>query len=233
MKKMILGAAALAALAAFPAAAQQPDAPMAPRAAHPVTRADFQQRLRAHFAKLDANRDGFVDRAEAEARMAGMRTAMRNGPGGSAPDAPRPPRMRMDRNAMFDSMDANRDGSISRDEFLAFHGRHHAMGAPMAHGDGMTGPTARGDEMRGPMAGPDGARPMRARHAGMRMGFGGRWFDRLDADHDGRVSLAEADRAATAMFDRLDANHDGTITPDERLAARDHMRRGMDERREQ
>ena len=231
MKIMILGAAALAALAASPAAAQQPDAPMrAAHAAHPVTRADFQERLRAHFAKLDVNHDGFVDRAEAEARMGGMRTAMRQGPADA--EAPRPPHMRRDPNAMFDSMDANRDGTISRSEFLAFHasGGHHAMG-PRGQ---MDGPMARGDEMHGPMAGPDGAPgPMRARHAGMHMGFGGRRFDRLDADHDGRVSLAEADRAAASMFDRLDANHDGTITPEERMAAREHMRQPMDERREQ
>ncbi|MDB5693063.1 MAG: hypothetical protein JWO81_2126, partial [Alphaproteobacteria bacterium] len=79
-----------------------------------------------------------------------------------------------------------------------------------------------------PMAGPDAApRPMRARHAGLGMGFGGRWFDRVDTDHDGRVSLAEVDRAALAMFDRLDANHDGTISPDERAAGRQGLRQRM------
>jgi Ca2+-binding EF-hand superfamily protein len=226
MKTILLGAAALAALAAFPASAQQPDAPMSPRAAHPVTRADFQQRLQAHFAKLDVNRDGFVDRSEAEARMAGrhgMRAGRDGAPGGA--------HMRRDPNAMFDSIDANRDGNVTRSEFLAFHaaGRHHAM----ARRDGADGAMARGDDVHGPMAGLDGARGMRPRHAGMHMGFGGRGFDRLDADHDGRVSLAEADRSANAMFDRLDANRDGTISPDERAAARDRMRQHMDERRAQ
>jgi Ca2+-binding EF-hand superfamily protein len=67
------------------------------------------------------------------------------------------------------------------------------------------------------------------------MGFGGgRWFERVDADHDGRVSLAEAQRAGMAMFERLDTNHDGTISPDERAAARQAFRaRRMDERNEQ
>src|SRR6476661_4153944 len=217
MKKTILGAAALAALAAFPASAQPPAAPVAPREARTITRADFVQRLNAQFTKLDANHDGFVDRAEAEARMG----RMHGGAAGAAADGQRPRHMRMDPSAMFDRMDANRDGTITKAEFLAFHAnRHH-------------GPDGAG-EMRGAAASPDGApRGMRMRHAGMHMGFGGRWFDRLDADHDGRVSLAEADRGATAMFDRLDANHDGTITPDERMAARQAMRQRIDERREQ
>ena len=224
MKQTILGAALLAGLAAFPAAAQPPAAPVPPREARTVTRADFEQRLHARFAKLDVNRDGFVDRAEAEARMGRKR-----GPAGAAADGQRPRHMRMDPNAMFDRLDANHDGTITKAEFLAFHaGRHHGP-----DGD-MHGPMARGDEMRGPAAGPDGTPgAMRPRRAGMHMGFGGRWFDRLDADHDGRVSLAEADRGASAMFDRLDANHDGTITPDERMAARDRMRQRIDERREQ
>src|SRR3954463_10769708 len=70
MKKMlILGGIALAAVAAPAAAQPQPqamaDAPMRPhREARPITRADFQQRLQAHFAKIDVNRDGYVDRSE-------------------------------------------------------------------------------------------------------------------------------------------------------------------------
>lgn len=213
MKKAILGAAVFAAFAAGAAIAQPADTPMRHRDAAPVTRADFQQRLHARFARLDANHDGFVDRAEAGAGM----MAMQGGGAAPSPDAPRPPRMHRDPGAMFDSMDANHDGSISRSEFLAFHaaGRHHAM--------------AGGGDTPGAMAGPDGApHLMRARHAGMGMGFGGRWFDRLDADHDGRVSLAEADRGAAAMFDRLDGNHDGTISPEERAAARGRLRRRID-----
>jgi hypothetical protein len=57
--------------------------------------------------------------------------------------------------------------------------------------------------------------------AGGGIGFGGAWFDRLDANHDGRISLDEAISVATSLFDRTDANHDGVITPEERQAARD------------
>ncbi|MEA3001533.1 MAG: hypothetical protein QOH81_321 [Sphingomonadales bacterium] len=233
MNSKILGAAAFLALFSVTALAQPPapppvpapaapraDGPMRHREMRPITRAAFEQRLRTHFARLDANRDGFVDRAEAGTAMAERHGGAAGRPG----DAPRPPHPRMDPNAAFDRIDANRDGSVSRSEFLAFHAarRGHFMHGPMAGGDAA------------PMAGPDGAPPpMRTRHAGMGMGFGGRWFDRVDADHDGRVSLAELDRAALAMFDRLDANHDGTTGPDERASARQRLRQRMDERRAQ
>jgi Ca2+-binding EF-hand superfamily protein len=232
MKKMlILGGIALAAVAA-PAAAQPPqpqplaDAPMRHhREARPITRADFQQRLQAHFAKLDVNRDGYVDRNETGGMNAMGPRGDNMGPAGMREEGPRGRHARRDPNAMFDTLDANRDGNVTRQEFLAFHAAHGPRGAggPMAHGEAT------------PMAGPDGgARPMRPRRAGMGMGFGGRWFDRVDADHDGRASLAEAQRAGMAMFDRLDANHDGTISPDERAAARQAFRaRRMDDRREQ
>src|SRR4051812_32801693 len=89
MKKMlILGGIALAAVAA-PAAAQPPqpqplpsaDAPMRHhREARPITRADFQQRLQAHFSRIDVNHDGYVDRNET-----GGLTAMGPHPDGMGP----------------------------------------------------------------------------------------------------------------------------------------------------
>ena len=57
-------------------------------------------------------------------------------------------------------------------------------------------------------------------HAMGGMGFGGHLFDMADANHDGRVSLQEAESAALAHFDRVDVNHDGRITPDERQHVR-------------
>lgn len=41
-----------------------------------------------------------------------------------------------------------------------------------------------------------------------------------DADHDGKITLAEAKASADRRFDAADANHDGVLTPDERRAAR-------------
>jgi hypothetical protein len=65
---------------------------------------------------------------------------------------------------------------------------------------------------------------MHMRGVGMGMGFGGRLFDMADANHDGRVSLAEAQAAALAHFDKADLNHDGKLTPDERRQAHQLMR---------
>jgi hypothetical protein len=54
--------------------------------------------------------------------------------------------------------------------------------------------------------------------------FGGHGFEEMDANHDGKVSLAEAQAFATRIFDRFDTNKDGTISPEERQAAREAFR---------
>jgi Ca2+-binding EF-hand superfamily protein len=109
---------------------------------------------------------------------------------------------------MFDRLDANHDGSISRTEFEA---------RPAFRGN------ARGERR--------GMRGQRFAHRGGAMArFGGRVFETMDADHDGRVALAEANRAALERFDRVDANRDGTISPEERQAAREAFRERMQER---
>ncbi len=50
-------------------------------------------------------------------------------------------------------------------------------------------------------------------------GMDAKAFDEMDADHDGRVSLAEAKAWALARFDAADTNHDGVLSPEERQAA--------------
>jgi len=50
--------------------------------------------------------------------------------------------------------------------------------------------------------------------------MGGHMFDKADVNHDGRVSLAEAQALALAHFDRADVNHDGRITGEERKQVR-------------
>jgi hypothetical protein len=111
-------------------------------------------------------------------------------------------RRRERRAQLFDRLDADHDGSISRAEFDA----------------------------RPAMAG--AGRGRFARRGGMRAGFGGRAFAAMDADRDGRVALAEAERAALERFDRLDSDRDGTISMEERQAAREAFRGRMREDRE-
>ena len=77
-----------------------------------------------------------------------------------------------------------------------------------------------------------------ARIARMRTGGGARamssvqvrrltdlWFARTDRNHDGKVTLAEAQGEMATMFDRYDTNRDGVIGSDEIRAARAAARR--------
>ncbi|HEX8534276.1 MAG TPA: EF-hand domain-containing protein, partial [Allosphingosinicella sp.] len=75
MKKIVLLSAAAAALIATPALAQQPRGGFARGAG--VTRAQVQERVRDMFARVDANRDGYVTQAEAQAFRGSVRGARR------------------------------------------------------------------------------------------------------------------------------------------------------------
>ena len=57
-------------------------------------------------------------------------------------------------------------------------------------------------------------------HGGM---GGGHMIAMADANHDGRITLAEAEAMALQHFDKMDANHDGQVTRDERRAGRPMM----------
>jgi Ca2+-binding EF-hand superfamily protein len=163
-----------------------------------MTRDEMVQHIRTMFTHLDANHDGFITKDELEAmhvRMMAMHDASANGVAGPLAMDHQP--MRMDPGAMFDRMDTNRDGSISRQEFNAAHAQM---------------------QERHVMIMKDGA----GRHGGGRMAE--HLFGMADANHDGRVSLQEAETAALAHFDRIDANHDGKITPEERMQAHGKMR---------
>jgi len=211
MKKILLATAALiaggAAIAQTPAPAPVPPTPqvhmkfMSNRA---ITRNEVVGHIRDLFARLDTNRDGYVSREEMDAahqKMMGMagdiheRMAQGMAEHGM-----------LDRNAMFDRLDTNHDGNISRQEFMAAQQMREQRVIIMRSGAD---------------AGPMG---MRMHGMGGGMGFGGRLFDMADTNHDGRVSLAEAQAAALAHFDRADLNHDGTLTPEERQQAHQMMR---------
>ena len=64
----------------------------------------------------------------------------------------------------------------------------------------------------------------RARMAGRTGGspfehVGGHWFERSDANGDGRVTLTEAGARPLQLFDMADTDHDGTISLAERRVA--------------
>jgi hypothetical protein len=97
-------------------------------AAGPMTLADVEKSVKDRFALLDTNKDGVVEKTEADAARDKMQDDRRD--------------------AHFNTMDANGDGSISRAEFDAGHekraedrkaGKGHAM-----HGRGEGGGEGRG-----------------------------------------------------------------------------------------
>lgn len=223
MNKLLAGAAATALIGAMaPAVAQTAPPPgvaqgtttvirtPAPRTEPHVmvmrdrtmTRDDAIRHVRDLFARLDGNRDGYLAREE----VGRFHNRAMRGARGHFVRGDHTKRF-VDRGAMFDRLDTNRDGSISRQEFTTAQPQMRqerviVMRDHVGPGDAH----ARGMRMRTHRMG--GAR------------FGGRLFDRADANKDGRVSLAEAQTAVLAHFDRADTNRDGRITPDERRNVR-------------
>jgi hypothetical protein len=81
-------------------------APAKPAAAAPPTKATIEAQVKANFAKVDANHDGKVDRAESDKFHA---TAA------AAQDA----RRKQVLASAFDKLDSDKNGQISRKEFDA------------------------------------------------------------------------------------------------------------------
>jgi Ca2+-binding EF-hand superfamily protein len=194
------------------------------RMMEPLKRADVSALVAKHFAMLDLNKDGVIDDADKVAMVAKRR-------------ADRDAAMKARRDRMFAVLDANKDGQISRAEFDApppmgerGPGERGPGGPGGPDGRGPGGPDGdRPDHMRGP--GPDGPGRDGPGGVGGRGGpggfgmMGGRLLERADANHDGKVTLAEAQKAALAAFDKADVNHDGVIDRDEMVVAmRDHGR---------
>ena len=194
--------AGLMAAVAVPVLAQAAP-PMAPKHDRVMTRAEVQGHVAQMFARVDANRDGVITKAETDAAHQAMAAKRQSRQGdhatGKMGAMGAMGGMHHDPAAAFDRIDANHDGTISRAEFVAAHAkREPKMG-----------------DMKG-MGGMDGMRQM---HGGM----ADRIFEKSDTNHDGRVTQAEAQAEAFAHFDMMDANRDGRVTPDERKAARQMM----------
>ena len=167
-----------------------------------VSAEEFDAARRRDFDLLDANKDGFLSRQE----FIQQRGA--------------DPKLTQLRERRFNDLDANRDGRIGRDEYLAYgrnlfilldrdrDGRITRAEFEQALSAGAAPPPAdrpnRGPGMRPP------ATDTRMRAA----------FDRIDADRNGFITLAELDAARLEEFQRMDTNGDGRLTRDEIVAAR-------------
>ena len=200
MNKFLIGAAALA--FALPALAQ-----IGPMAGHQQTRADVVAKAQKHFAMMDTNRDGAIVADEMSA-MGGKRhggrmdhdMAMNDGPMGNP-------------GAAFDRLDANHDGSISRDEFAKAREMRIERKVVI---NGTQGDDHAGMKMHGMGGEKMGGEKMGGGKLGG--GMGKQMLKMADANNDGRITLPEMTSAALQRFDRTDTNHDGVVTKDERQA---------------
>lgn len=155
----------------------------------PMTRSAVEAKVKEHFAKVDANGDGYIVKAEADAAHEKMKSEMR------------------DRH--FKTMDANGDGSISRAEFDAGHHEGMAMGEAKPGGHAM-------GAMKGHGAGHGPAMGMMMRHHGDMFGRAdtdkdGRvslaealavpmaHFDKADTNKDGTITPEERKAAHEKM----------------------------------
>jgi len=89
----------------------------------------------------------------------------------------------------------------------AIAGSAHAQQAGMKH-DGHT------------MPGPMGNAPVTRAEAETKAGA---MFDRMDANHDGKLDRADRTARIAERFDRMDANHDGSLSKAEFVAAHEQM----------
>ena len=145
----------------------------------------------------------------------------------------------------FDELDTNHDGVVSKAEFDAWRAAHpmaaHPGGPGVEEGrDGDRGHDHEGWGHEGRGGGFEMRREMMWMHMHemeMHHGRSGRFgphvdFEAADTDHDGKISWAEFQAAATARlkdhFDHLDANHDGFIEKDELGGSHDHHHDGKD-----
>jgi Ca2+-binding EF-hand superfamily protein len=189
MKLFLIGAAAAAAVASAAVAQVAPAPPAQPhtmkvRFAKPETRAEMQAHVAKMFARLDANRDGFVTREEAQAVHAQMAAKMQQRM------AQRAQNRGADRSKAFDRIDANHDGMISRDEFAS---------APRPHGMMMMRMAAMHRGLGGQMfdmadLNKDGRVSLaEAQQAALQH------FDRADLNHDGILTPEERQQAHQLM----------------------------------
>lgn len=202
MRKMLFAAAGFAVLTGAAGFAFAQNAPPERHGPHGIfqsdtnsdgvlTRQEFDAGRAADFARLDADRNGQLTREEMRAGR-GERGEHRRGRHGGH---------RGEGMHHLANADANNDGNITREEFLA---RPNEMFQRLdANNDGVISTAER---------------PQR----GERHGERGDRRDRPNPDSDGNGTFSRAEFTAMSahFFERLDANNDGRVTQEEAQAGR-------------
>ncbi|MDZ7603391.1 MAG: EF-hand domain-containing protein [Hoeflea sp.] len=124
--------------------------------------------------------------------------------------------------SMFETIDTDKSGSLSKDELKAFGDMRKEMRETNRE-ERRANREARMEEMKGMSGGRDGrmAGKHDGKHHGKRDGMGrgegrgndrgGMQLERMDADKNGEVSLEEFTALDAKMFERFDRNGDGKI----------------------
>lgn len=220
MTKFLMIGASAAALIALPAIAQPAPPPPPEKSARwsaPETRAEIEKRVAERFAEADTNKDGAVTQAELKAGIEARRVEAEK-------------KMAEAHARMFESMDADKNGQISRGEWDAHHAGMQMKWQERRDTAGASGKDRREFRMKFKDSDRDDrmGHRMMMRHDGRGgMGWGGfddKWFETADANKDGRITLAEAKVKPLARFDAADTNKDGTLSPEERRAAHEARR---------
>lgn len=140
-----------------------------------ITRAQAMAMAAQRFDRMDVNKDGKIDAADRQAMRARMA------------------------GEIFDRLDTNRDGVISRDEWAAGAAR---MAEMREHGGpGRGGAMMHRMAMGMGMMGADGDRTITREEF---MKRAAEHFDRVDTNHDGKISAAEREQAHAAMRERFE-----------------------------
>lgn len=130
---------------------------------------------------------------------------------------------------LFDTLDTNKDGMISKEEFMKRHAPsdahrneskrpeggptgpgHSEVGRPGLGRPGMSGPGFGGPKFGRPGFGPFGQGPGMSGPPSVETIFG-----RLDRNHDGKVSKDEAPEFIWERMSAADSNKDGAVSKEE------------------
>jgi Ca2+-binding EF-hand superfamily protein len=160
-----------------------------------IDQTEFQTTRDKWFADLDANKDGFVTADELKAFGDKMHAEWAKKHGDHAADKPEGKHGDFSQH-ILERVDTDKDGKISKAEFDAEGSKLFAK--LDENGDGKIAQNE-----------------LPQRHWAR---FGGEMFDRMDVDHDGKVTKAEFQAAGEKMFQRMDKNSDGIIEKDEMSA---------------